>query len=150
MSEYDVSSEDGYSPCNVCGELEWRKVLSLDMCPRCILNLLSFRLEISFSHSKSKKFKKAVKMVEKFSTYEFNAPHHFLRFYTLGDYAINSREVDKLLMIIFGWVSFKANINDIPVTSYNICCIADALKRLAYHNKGKGVHWFNDTSFWVV
>ena len=90
-----------YSDCSVCGQLVWQNSVIIDMCPHCVMALPEFVLEISFGHSKSKKYRTALKRARKVSTYKKVGDVHTFRFETLGEFSDQRHAVCALLLVVF-------------------------------------------------
>ena len=126
-----------YTKCNSCRLYVWKDVSELDLCPKCILNLQRFELEIIFGNSKSKKYKQAVRLAKSIIGYSEKERDgklfHIVKFRNLDEYNIECIEngaTDKLFWLILEWKSFKITLNDYAITANKLISINHELEKI--------------------
>ena len=119
-----------YQDCLGCGMYVWRSNSIIGLCPNCVIALPAFELEISFGHSKSKKYRTALKRARAVPTYEKEGERHVVRFGSLGEYSGSRHAVDKLMTAIYGWNSARAILNGEEVTSQGLHFLSWEIDRI--------------------
>jgi hypothetical protein len=119
-----------YQECPSCRKYVWHSSSVLGMCPLCIIELPTFELEISFAHSRSKKYRTALKRAREISAYMKEEERHIIRFGSLGEFSDQRGAVNGLMLVIFRWRSTTITLNGGFITADGVNTIAYEINRM--------------------
>ncbi|MCL2264201.1 MAG: hypothetical protein FWC08_13380 [Defluviitaleaceae bacterium] len=102
----------GWGNCKMC---RTRDFLLGDTCVLCVLKNNKFWLEVSFSHTKSKKFESIIKQLENHRCYFEVEGRHTINFFNISDFLDKSRMWMEIIPTVSSWKTAQASFCGIPI-----------------------------------
>ena len=140
---------DSTGQCKACGQYVWKKNMPLGMCSYCVFKLPEFNFELSFKHSPSKNFGKALKLAKSIPSFTEEDRRYYIRFSDVNDFSDNREAVYNLMLNAFQWKSFHTSINGEQIDAHHISVMKHDIDRLLKMNKANSIVFSGDVAVLV-
>ena len=135
--------------CKACGQYVWKKNMPLGMCSYCVFKLPEFDFDLSFRHSKSRHFGKALRFAKSIPTFTDENRHYFIRFSDVNDFSDNREAIYNLMLLTFQWKSFHTSINGEQIDAHHISVMKHDIDRLLKMNMANSIVFSGDVAVLV-
>lgn len=126
---YSKEADPHQRKCEQCGNYEIYGNFIFDLCPSCILEMELFWLEISFGHSNSKHYKKAMRLVKKLPMFNSDEERPTLIFDRVEQYTDFKHEISAIIRLASNWKSFSMTLNGETLHVHQLGAISYAASR---------------------